>query len=491
MSDLVVALDQGTTSSRCIIFDEKGKQIAISQKEFDNYYPREDMVEQDPMDILNSQVDVFCDAVSKVSLEDIVAIGITNQRETTIVWDKNTNEVYRAIVWQDRRTAKFCDSIADKKDWIHKKTGLLIDPYFSATKLAWILDNVEGARKKAENGELLFGTVDTWLVYNLTKGEVHSTDYSNASRTMLFNINTLQWDEELLEFFNIPISMMPKVNPSSAVIGYCDESFVGKRIPIAGVAGDQQASLFGQMCFSKGEIKNTYGTGGFLLMNTGEKPVFSKNGLLTTIAWGIDGKINYAMEGSIFVSGAAISWLRDKLGVIASASETEKISRSVENSLGVYVVPAFSGLGAPYWNPNAKAAIVGLTQGASKEHIIRATVEAMAYQTVSVVRLMESESGISVSAIKVDGGAVVNDFLLEFQSDVLNLDIIRPQTTESTAVGAAYLAMLAVGVYSSMDDLRDNWQIDKIFKSSMDEKKRSKLIDGWEMAVDMVNIKHI
>jgi len=494
MKNYIMALDQGTTSSRCIIFDKSGNIITVSQKEFDNYYPKAGWVEQDPKDIWESQISVAKTAMEKLGMDganQIAAIGITNQRETTIVWDKNTGEpVYNAIVWQCRRTAETCEKISDWFERIKEKTGLRIDPYFSATKLAWILEHVEGARERAEKGELLFGTVDTWLMWKLSGGKIHATDYSNASRTMMYNIHTLDWDDEILELFHIPRKILPKVQASSGVFGVCATEFFGKEIPIAGVAGDQQASLFGQTCFSKGEVKNTYGTGGFLLMNTGENCVDSKQGLLTTIAWGLDGKVTYALEGSIFVAGAAIQWLRDKLQIIDDAAETEEIARSIENTDGVYMVPAFSGLGAPYWDPYARAAIVGMTQGTECSHIVRATLESLAYQTVAVMQAMQEDAGIPITGLKVDGGACANDFLLEFQSDLLNLCLERPQCIETTALGAAYLAGLGVGYYKNREEILQNWQLDKQFQPQMTEEERNERLKGWEDAVSMVRYQN-
>jgi glycerol kinase len=422
----------------------------------------------------------------EASAADIIAIGITNQRETTVVWDKVTGKpVYNAIVWQCRRTADYCGKLkaAGYSGMIQKKTGLLIDSYFSATKIRWILDNVPGAREKAKAGRPLFGTIDTWLMYNLTGGKVHATDYSNASRTMLFNINTLEWDKELLNLFDIPSAMMPEVLPSSYVFGYTDIALFGGNIPIAGVAGDQQAALFGQCCFNPGCVKNTYGTGGFMLMNTGDKPVFSEDGLLTSIAWGVDGKINYVLEGSVFICGAAIQWLRDGLGIIESSPQSEAVASEVKDTGGVYVVPAFVGLGAPYWDPYARGAILGITRGTTKNHITRAVIEAMAYQTADVLKVMEKESGNSLAALKVDGGASANNLLLQFQSDILNLPIIRPMCTETTALGAANLAALASGVYSSADEIKKHWHVDREFTPAMAEEIRMEKIRGWSRAV--------
>lgn len=464
MQEYIMALDQGTTSSRCMIFDKKGNIVTKAQQEFDNYYPQAGFVEQDAKEIWNSQLSVARTALKKLGdkgEEKIAAIGITNQRETTVVWDKQTGEpIYNAIVWQCRRTADMCEGIKSYFDKIKQKTGLRIDPYFSATKVAWLLEHVPGARERAKRGELLFGTVDTWLIWNLTGGRVHATDYSNASRTMLYNIHTLSWDEEILSLLHIPQCMLPEVKNSSGLFGETDPSLFGRALPIAGVAGDQQASLFGQACFTPGEVKNTYGTGGFLLMNTGNQCVDSRNGLLTTIAWGIDGKITYALEGSIFVAGAAIQWLRDKLQIIGDAAETEEIARSIPDTDGVYLVPAFSGLGAPYWDPYARGAIVGMTQGTERSHIIRAALESLAYQTVAVMNAMQEDSGMELTGLKVDGGASANDFLLEFQSGLLQMAIDRPSCIETTALGAAYLAGLGTGMFESFQEIRDNWQMD-------------------------------
>ncbi|HBT48798.1 MAG: Glycerol kinase [Caldanaerobacter subterraneus] len=489
MAKYVMALDQGTTSSRAIIFDHSGKMIASLNKEFRQIYPKPGWVEHDPMEIWESQIEVAKGVIEKAGIkpEDIAAIGITNQRETTVVWDKNTGKpIYNAIVWQCRRTAPICDELKnrgfDKK--IREKTGLVVDAYFSGTKVKWILDNVEGAREKAERGELLFGNIDTWLIWNLTKGKVHVTDYSNASRTMLFNIHELKWDKEILEELNVPENMLPEVKPSSHVYGYTDKSIFGVEIPIAGDAGDQQAALFGQACFKPGMAKNTYGTGCFMLMNTGEKAVPSKTGLLTTIAWGIDGKVEYALEGSIFITGAAIQWLRDELRIIDNAPQSEEYALKVEDTNGVYVVPAFVGLGAPYWDMYARGVIVGLTRGAKREHIIRATLESIAYQTRDVLEAMQEDSGIKLQALKVDGGASANNFLMQFQADILGVPVDRPQVIETTALGAAYLAGLAVGFWNSREEIEKNWNIDRRFEPAMEEEKREKLYRGWKKAVE-------
>ena len=488
MKQFVMALDAGTTSNRCILFDKQGNICSVAQKEFTQYFPKPGWVEHDADEIWSTQLGVAVEAMSKIGAEatDIAAIGITNQRETAIVWDKKTGEpVCNAIVWQCRRTAGFCDKlIADGlEDMIRRKTGLKIDAYFSATKIKWILDHVEGARQRAERGELLFGTVETWLIWKLTKGKVHVTDYSNASRTMLFNINTLQWDEDILKLLDIPVSMLPEVKPSSCIYGESDPSYFGGSIPIGGAAGDQQSALFGQTCFQPGEAKNTYGTGCFLLMNTGEKPVFSDNGLLTTIAWGLDGKVNYALEGSIFVAGAAIQWLRDEMRLIDSSEDSEYMANKVPDTNGCYVVPAFTGLGAPHWDPYARGTIVGITRGVSKYHIIRATLESLAYQVNDVLKAMEADSGITLSSLKVDGGASANDFLMQAQADISNAPVNRPKCVETTAMGAAYLAGLAVGYWKNKEEVLQNWAIDRIFMPGIPEEEREKKIRGWNRAV--------
>lgn len=488
MGQYIMALDAGTTSSRCILFNEKGEMISVAQKEFTQYFPKPGWVEHDAMEIWSTQIGVAQEAMHKIdaSAGDIAAIGITNQRETTVVWDKNTGEpVYHAIVWQCRRTSEYCDSLKEKGlvDSFRQKTGLVIDAYFSGTKLKWILDNVPGVREKAEAGDLLFGTIDTWLIWKLTKGKVHVTDYSNASRTLLFNIQELKWDEEILKELNIPACMLPEAKPSSCVYGETEASLFGSPIPIAGAAGDQQAALFGQTCFNAGEAKNTYGTGCFLLMNTGETPVYSKNGLVTTIAWGLDGKVNYALEGSIFVAGAAIQWLRDQMKLVDSAPDSEYMATKVKDTNGAYVVPAFTGLGAPYWDQYARGAIVGLTRGVNKYHIIRATVESLAYQTHDVLKAMQQDSGITLNALKVDGGACANNFMMQFQSDIINAPVHRPVCVETTAMGAAYLAGLAVKYWASKEDVVKNWQISRIFKPSLAEEERANLIAGWNKAV--------
>ncbi|MBQ9141599.1 MAG: glycerol kinase GlpK [Lachnospiraceae bacterium] len=488
MAKYVMALDAGTTSNRCILFNEKGEICSMAQKEFTQYFPQPGWVEHDANEIWSSQLGVAVEAMLKIgaSATDIAAIGITNQRETTIVWDKQTGEpICRAIVWQCRRTSEYCDFLKERglTETFRQKTGLVIDAYFSGTKLKWILDNVEGARERAERGELLFGTVETWLIWKLTKGTVHVTDYSNASRTMLFNIRKLDWDEDILQEFNIPRSMLPKAVPSSQVYGMTDAAFFGGQIPIGGAAGDQQAALFGQTCFQPGEAKNTYGTGCFLLMNTGEKPVFSKNGLVTTIAWGIDGEVTYALEGSIFVAGAAVQWLRDEMKLIDSSADSEYMAKKVKDTNGCYVVPAFTGLGAPHWDQYARGTIVGLTRGVNKCHIIRATLESIAYQTNDVLQAMNADSGIDINILKVDGGASANDFLMQSQADIAGVPVNRPCCVETTAMGAAYLAGLAVGYWKSKEDVLQNWAIDKTFHPEIGEEERAKKTKGWNKAV--------
>ena len=488
MAQYIMALDAGTTSNRCILFDHEGNICSMAQKEFKQYFPNPGWVEHDANEIWSTQLGVAVEAMSKIGAQakDIAAIGITNQRETVIVWDKNTGEpVYHAIVWQCRRTSDIADGLKNEglTEWFREKTGLIIDAYFSATKVKWILDNVEGARERAEKGELLFGTVETWLIWKLSKGKAHVTDYSNASRTMLFNINTLEWDKDILEKLDIPASMLPEAKPSSCIYGYADPSFFGAEIPIAGAAGDQQAALFGQTCFAEGEAKNTYGTGGFLLMNTGEKPVLSKNGLLTTIAWGIDGKVNYALEGSIFVAGAAIQWLRDGMRMIDSAEDSEYWATKAKGTHGTYVVPAFTGLGAPHWDQYARGCIVGITRGTNKNHIIRATLESIAYQVCDVIDAMKADSGIELRTLKVDGGASANNFLMQFQADMLNRPVNRPSRIESTALGAAYLAGLAVGYWDSIMDVVKNVQLDKVFSPEISDEERKEKRRGWNKAV--------
>ena len=488
MAKYIMALDQGTTSSRCILFDKAGNICSMAQREFEQIYPKPGWVEHNPMEIWSTQYAVMSEAMALVGAKpkDIAGIGITNQRETTIVWDKETGEpVYNAIVWQCRRTAKDINLLVKDgyADVIKAKTGLVPDAYFSATKIAWILSNVAGARKKAEEGRLLFGTVDTWLIWKLTGGAVHVTDYTNASRTMLFDIHNRCWDKELLEKFNIPEVMLPKVKPSSCIYGYTDPSVLAGNVAIAGAAGDQQAALFGQCCFEPGEVKNTYGTGCFLLMNTGDKPVESKNGLITTIAAGSDDQLHYALEGSVFTGGAIVQWLRDEMRLIRSSSQSEDYARMVNDTNGVYIVPAFSGMGAPYWNPYARGCVVGLSRGANKEHFIRASLESIAYQTYDVLKAMESDTGHIVKELKVDGGASANDFLMEFQADILGAKIRRPKCIETTALGAAYLAGLAVGFFKDLNEIRDNWQLASTFESSMAPSDRDNLLAGWRRAV--------
>lgn len=488
MAKYIMALDAGTTSNRCILFDEKGQICSMAQKEFTQYFPKPGWVEQDASEIWSTQLGVAVEAMTKIgaSAKDIAAIGITNQRETVVVWDKNTGKpISRAIVWQCRRTSRYCDELKEKglTESFREKTGLMIDAYFSATKIKWILDHVEGAREKAERGELLFGTVETWLIWKLTKGRVHVSDYSNASRTMLFNIRELKWDDDILKELQIPKSMLPQVRPSSEIYGYADASYFGGKIPISGAAGDQQAALFGQTCFRAGEAKNTYGTGCFLLMNTGEEPVYSNHGLVTTIAWGIDGKITYALEGSIFVAGAAIQWLRDEMKLIDSAQDSEALAQKVEDTNGCYVVPAFTGLGAPYWDQYARGVIVGLTRGVNRYHIIRATLESVAYQVHDVLKAMEADSGISLSALNVDGGASANDFLMQVQADICNAPVNRPGCVETTAMGAAYLAGLAVGYWKDKEAVGNNRVVEKVFVPQLEACERKEKIRGWEKAV--------
>lgn len=488
MSKYIMALDAGTTSNRCILFDEAGNICSMAQKEFRQFFPNPGWVEHDANEIWSTQLGVAVEAMNMINAkaEDIAAIGITNQRETAIVWNKETGEpIYNAIVWQCRRTSDIADALKAKglEESFRSKTGLIIDAYFSATKIKWILDNVKGARELAEEGKLLFGTVETWLIWKLTKGAVHVTDYSNASRTMLFNINTLDWDDEILTELAIPRSMLPTPKPSSCIYGNTDVSFLGAEIPIAGAAGDQQAALFGQTCFNEGEAKNTYGTGCFLLMNTGEKPVFSKNGLVTTIAWGLDGKVNYALEGSIFVAGAAIQWLRDGMRMIDSAGDSEYMATKVKGTHGCYVVPAFTGLGAPHWDQYARGTIVGITRGTNKNHIIRATLESIALQVCDVIDAMKADAGIEVRALRVDGGASANNFLMQFQADMLDAPVNRPACVESTALGAAYLAGLAVGYWSSKEEVVKNQQLDRVFSPNMDPAERTTKRKGWNKAV--------
>ena len=488
MAKFIMALDAGTTSNRAILFNHDGKIVSVAQREFTQIYPKPGWVEHDAKEIWSTMLGVAVECIAKagVSAEDVAGIGITNQRETTIVWDKNTGEpVYNAIVWQCRRTAEYSDSLKEKglEDKIREKTGLVIDAYFSATKLRWILNNVEGARERAEKGELLFGTVDTWLVWKLTHGRVHVTDYSNASRTMMYNINELKWDDEILDELEIPKSMLPEVKDSSCIYGHASKHILGREIPIAGIAGDQQAALFGQQCWNKGNAKNTYGTGCFLLMNTGDSPVFSNNGLVTTIGWGIDGKVQYALEGSVFIAGASIQWLRDEMRLIDSAEDSEYMALKVEDTNGCYVVPAFTGLGAPYWNQYARGTIVGITRGVNKYHIIRATLESIAYETNDVLSAMEKDSGVKLNELKVDGGASANNFLMQTQADIINATVVRPNCLESTAMGAAFLAGLAVGYWDSRDELRTVVSIDKVYKPMVAEEVRAAKIAGWRKAV--------
>ena len=491
MKKYIMALDEGTTSCRCILYNKKGEMVSVAQKEFRQIYPNAGWVEHDAMEIWSTQIGVAQEALYKINCtyENIEAIGITNQRETTVVWDRETGEpVYIAIVWQCRRTAEYCDSLKAKglEPSFREKTGLPVDAYFSASKLRWILDNVEGARAKAEAGKLLFGTIETWLIWKLTGGRVHVTDYSNASRTMMFNINELKWDKDILAELDIPVSMLPEPVPSSFIYGETEEHIFGGPVRISGAAGDQQSALFGQGCFEKGQAKNTYGTGCFLLMNTGESPVYSKNGLVTTIAWGIDGKVNYALEGSVFVAGAAIQWLRDELELIDSSPESERLALSVPDTNGVYIVPAFAGLGAPYWNPYARGAIFGLTRGADKCHLTRATLESLAYQTNDLLEAMKEDIGYELLSLQVDGGACANNFLMQFQADITAKPVKRPECIETTSLGAAYLAGLATGFWSDMDDITENLKTDREFTASMNEEKRTKLLAGWKKAVRCV-----
>jgi glycerol kinase len=489
MEKYILSLDQGTTSSRAILFNKKGEIVHVAQKEFTQIFPKPGWVEHNANEIWGSILAVIAGVLSESGIkpEQIAGIGITNQRETAVVWDKETGiPVYNAIVWQSRQTSGICDELRESgyNDLFRDKTGLLIDAYFSGTKVKWILDNVEGAREKAEQGELLFGTIDTWLIWKLSGGRAHVTDYSNASRTLMYNIHELQWDKELLDILTVPESMLPEVRPSSEIYGYTiDHHFFGQEIPIAGVAGDQQAALFGQACFGEGMAKNTYGTGCFLLMNTGEQAVRSEHGLVTTIAWGLNGKVEYALEGSIFVAGSAIQWLRDGLRMFKDAKESEDYARKVDSTDGVYVVPAFVGLGAPYWDSDARGAVFGLTRGTSKEHFVRATLESLAYQTKDVLAAMEADSGIELKTLRVDGGAVKNNFLMDFQSDLLNVPVERPQVIETTALGAAYLAGLAVGYWESQEEIAKQWAIDKSFEPSMSDDVRDNLYDGWKKAV--------
>ena len=488
MKSYIMALDQGTTSSRCILFDENGTIVTMAQKEFVQIYPKPGWVEQNPREIWSSQMSVAIEAMANIgaSSENIRAIGITNQRETTVVWNKKTGEpVYNAIVWQCRRTAETIDALKEQgyADLLRARTGLIPDAYFSASKIAWILDHVEGARAQAQNGELLFGTVDTWLMWNLTRGAVHASDYTNAARTMLFDIHKCCWDEEILELFRIPPQMLPEVKPSSGIFGYTEAQIFGKEIPIAGVAGDQQAALFGQCCFEKGDVKNTYGTGCFLLMNTGKTPVISNHGLLTTIAASTGDQVEYALEGSVFVAGAAIQWLRDGMRMIRTAKQSEEYARQVPDSNGIYIVPAFAGMGAPYWDAYARGTVVGLTRGCTKEHFIRATLESIAYQATDVIHAMEEDAGITLGSLRVDGGASNNDLLVQFQADLVDAVVYRPDCIETTALGAAYLAGLATGYWKDKDEIRKNWQLGRKFDPQMQPKEREKLLKGWKRAV--------
>ncbi|MBG9376261.1 glycerol kinase GlpK [Panacibacter sp. DH6] len=488
MKKFILAFDQGTTSSRAIVFDYNGSIVAVAQKEFTQIFPQPGWVEHDAGEIWSTQLGVAAEAVSQagITVKDIAAIGITNQRETTVVWDRRTGQpIHHAIVWQDRRTSTYCDQLKEQGylQPIQRKTGLIVDAYFSATKLKWILDNVQDARKKAENGDLCFGTVDSWLLWKLTNGKVHATDVSNASRTMLFNIHTLAWDEDLLQLMDIPKNMLPEVKSSSEIYGYTENIITPANIPIAGIAGDQQAALFGQMCTHEGMVKNTYGTGCFMLMNTGEQPVFSNNNLLTTVAWQINGKTNYALEGSVFIAGAVVQWLRDGLNIIRSSKEIEALAQQCDTTDGVYLVPAFAGLGAPYWNQHARGTIVGITRGTGTAHIARAALESIAFQTMDVVKAMEADSKISVKELRVDGGATTNNFLMQFQSNLLNTKVIRPKVTETTALGAAYLAGLAVGYWENMDAIKAQWQVDQVFESTIAADERATHAGNWKRAI--------
>lgn len=494
MDKYIMALDLGTTSCRCIIFDKNGRICSAAQKEFTQYFPQPGWVEHDAEEIWATQTGLMYEAMSKIdiTINEIAGIGITNQRETTVLWDKETGRpVHKAIVWQCRRTAGYCDELKKlgMAEFFRSKTGLVLDAYFSATKLRWLLDNAAGARERAEKGELLFGTVDSWIIWKLTGGKVHVTDYSNASRTMLFNIHTLKWDEEILRVLKIPQQILPEVKPSSHVYGYTDSKLFGREVPIAGAGGDQQCALFGQTCFERGEVKNTYGTGGFMLMNTGIAPVNSHNGLVTTIAWGVDDKVEYALEGSIFVAGAAVQWLRDELGLIRNAAESEVLAKSVPDANGCYVVPAFVGLGAPYWDQYARGAIVGLTRGVNRNHIVRATLESIAYQVNDALMAMQEDSGMPITSLRVDGGACDNDFLMQFQADILNTPVVRPYCIETTAMGAAYLAGLAVGYWRSKEEILANHVIAAEFKPQMGQAKRENLLQGWHNAVKAASVR--
>lgn len=494
MDKYIMALDLGTTSCRCIIFDKNGRICSAAQKEFTQYFPQPGWVEHDAEEIWATQTGLMYEAMSKIdiTINEIAGIGITNQRETTVLWDKETGRpVHKAIVWQCRRTAGYCDELKKlgMAEFFRSKTGLVLDAYFSATKLRWLLDNAAGARERAEKGKLLFGTVDSWIIWKLTGGKVHVTDYSNASRTMLFNIHTLKWDEEILRVLKIPQKILPEVKPSSHVYGYTDSKLFGREVPIAGAGGDQQCALFGQTCFERGEVKNTYGTGGFMLMNTGTAPVNSHNGLVTTIAWGVDDKVEYALEGSIFVAGAAVQWLRDELGLIRDAAESEVLAKSVPDANGCYVVPAFVGLGAPYWDQYARGAIVGLTRGVNRNHIVRATLESIAYQVNDVLMAMQEDSGMPITSLRVDGGACDNDFLMQFQADILNTSVVRPYCIETTAMGAAYLAGLAVGYWRCKEEILANHVIAAEFKPQMGQAKRENLLQGWHNAVKAASVR--
>lgn len=494
MEKFILSIDQGTTSSRAILFNEKGEVVEVSQREFEQFFPHPGWVEHDANEIWTSVLACIADVLRKADIgpEQVEGIGISNQRETTVVWDRETGKpIYKAIVWQSRQTEEIVQTLREKgyNDLFKEKTGLLLDPYFSGTKVKWILDNVDGAREKAENGELQFGTIDSWLVYKLSGHKVHVTDYSNASRTLMYNIYDLKWDDELLEILTVPKSMLPEVKQSSEVYAHTiSYHFFGEEVPIAGIAGDQQAALFGQACFDKGMVKNTYGTGGFLLMNTGEKGVQSENGLLTTIAWGVDGKVEYALEGSVFVSGSAIQWLRDGLGLLESAPESENLAKNVVSTDGVYVVPAFVGLGTPYWDSEARGAVFGLTRGTTKEHLVRATLESIAYQSKDVVDIMAADSGIGVKSLRVDGGAVKNNFLMQFQSDLLNVQVDRPMINETTALGAAYLAGLAIGYWKDKEEIAKQWQIERSFTPDFADEKRQELYNGWKKAVEATRV---
>ncbi len=485
----ILALDQGTTSSRAILFDKKGEIVSVAQKEFEQIFPKPGWVEHDPSEIWSSQVGVAAEVVSRanVNANELAAIGITNQRETTVVWDRTTgNPVYNAIVWQDRRTASICNTLKKEghAEMFQNKTGLVLDAYFSGTKVKWILDNVDGAREKAINGDLKFGTVDSWLIWKLTDGKVHATDVTNASRTLLYNIFEHKWDQEILELLDIPESMLPDVRSSSEVYGETSGDIFARRLPISGIAGDQQAALFGQVCSQPGMAKNTYGTGCFMLLQTGEKPILSKNNLLTTIAWELDGKVHYALEGSVFIAGAVVQWLRDGLGMIRSSNEIESLARKAKDNDGVYLVPAFSGLGAPHWDPYARGTLIGLTRGTNRSHIARAALESIAYQSTDLLRAMESDAGITLKEMRVDGGASVNNLLMQFQADILNKPVVRPKVTETTALGAAYLAGLAVGFWKDIEEINQKWQVDKTFEPEMEQQEREKLLNNWHRAVE-------